>query len=105
VSSSARGDQARLVREDHELRPVASRELDHRPADMGLGGGGAEDHGLGDLVVGKAVRDQGHHFPFPVREAFHPRRGDRVGRPGDELADQPAGDRGRQQRVPAHDDP
>jgi len=96
LQGGARGHQAGLVGEDHELRPVARAELDHRPADVGLGGGGAEHHGLGDLVVGQAVRDQGHHLAFPVGEALHPRRGDRVRRPGDELADQAAGDGGRQ---------
>jgi hypothetical protein len=53
----AGGDQAGLVGEDDELRPVASAELDHRPADVGLGGGGAEHQGGGDLVVGQAVGD------------------------------------------------
>jgi hypothetical protein len=72
---------------------------------VGLGGGGTEHHGFGDLVVGKAVRDQGHHFAFPVGQALHSHRGHRVGRPGDELADQTAGDRGRQQRLAAHDHP
>jgi hypothetical protein len=70
-----------------------------------LGGGGAEHQGVGDLVVGQAVRDQGHHLPFPVGEGFHSCRGDRVRRPGYELADQAAGDRRGQQRVPSHDDP
>ena len=51
------------------------------------------------------MRDQGHHLPLPVGEAFHPGRGDRVRRPGDELADQAAGDGGRQQGVSARDDP
>ena len=36
---------------------------------------------------------------------FHPDRGDRVRRPGYEFADQAAGDRRGQQRIPAHDDP
>ena len=105
LPAGARGDQAGLVGEDNELRPVAGAELDHRTADVGLGGGGAEHHRVGDLVVGQAVRDQGHHLSFPVGEGFHPCRGDRVRRPGDELADQAAGDRRGQQRVPAHDDP
>src|ERR1700677_790473 len=34
------GDQAGLVGEDHELRAVARAELDHRPADVRLGGRG-----------------------------------------------------------------
>src|SRR5689334_3867664 len=101
----ARGDQAGLVGEDDELGPVAGTELDHRPADVGLGSGGAEHHGLGDLVVGQAMGDQGDHLPLPVGEALHPGRRDRVRRPGHELADQAAGDRGGQQRVAAHDDP
>ena len=36
------------------------------------------------------MRDQGHHLAFPVGEAFHSYRGHRVGRAGDELADQAA---------------
>jgi hypothetical protein len=99
----ARGNQAGLVGEHNELRPVAGTELDHRAADVGLGGGGAEHHGGGDLVVGQAVRDKGHHLSFPVGEAFHSGRGDRVRWTGYEFADQAAGDRGGQQRIPAHD--
>jgi hypothetical protein len=72
---------------------------------VGLGGGRAEHHRLGDLVVGEAVRDQGDDLAFAVGEPFHSHRGHRIGRPGDELADQTAGDRGRQERFAAHDDP
>jgi hypothetical protein len=42
LSGGARGDQAGLVGEDNELRAVTRAELDHRPADVGLGGCGAE---------------------------------------------------------------
>src|SRR5580658_867087 len=64
----AGGDQAGLVGEDDELRPVTGAELDHRPADVGLGGGGAEHQDFGDFVVGQTVRDQGHDLAFPVGE-------------------------------------
>ena len=49
------------------------------------------------------MRDQRHNFPFPIGERLHPRGGGRIGRPGNELADQPAGDRRGQQGVAAHD--
>jgi hypothetical protein len=39
LPGGAGGDQAALVGEDDELRAVAGAELDHRPADVGLGGG------------------------------------------------------------------
>ena len=105
LPGGARGNQAGLIGEDNELRPIAGAELAHRTTDVGLGSGGAEHYGLGDLVVGQTVRDQGHHLAFPVGEGFHPSCGDRVRRPGDALADQAAGDRWRQQGVPAHGDP
>ena len=49
------------------------------------------------------MRDQGHYFPFPVGQGFHPDGGQSVRGPGDELADQTAGDRGGEQGVPARD--
>jgi predicted peroxiredoxin len=47
----ARPHQARLVGDDHELGPVPGPELDHGPADVGLGRGGADVGPLGDLVI------------------------------------------------------
>jgi putative molybdopterin biosynthesis protein len=105
LPGAARGDHPGLVGEDDQLRPVVRAELHHRPADVRLGRGGAEHQGVGDLVVGQPVRDQGHHLAFPVGQGFHARRGHRIRRPGDELADQAAGDGRGQERVPAHDDP
>jgi len=45
------------------------------------------------------VRDQCHHLPFPAGKCLHAGRGDRIGRAGDELADQAAGDGRGQQRI------
>jgi acetyl-CoA carboxylase beta subunit len=39
-------------------------ELDHRAADVGLGGGGADDESLGDLAVAEPVSDEGHLLAF-----------------------------------------
>jgi hypothetical protein len=71
---------------------------------VSLGGRGAQHQSVGDLVVGQAVRDERRDLALPVGKGFHPHRGHRVRRPGDELADQAAGYRRGQQRVPAHHD-
>ena len=58
LPGGARGDEAGLVGEDDELGAVAGAELDHGPADVGLGGGGAEE--TGDFVFqGWTVTDPG----------------------------------------------
>jgi hypothetical protein len=51
LPGGSRCHQAGLVGEDDELCPVTGAELDHRPADMGLGGGRAQYHGVGDLTI------------------------------------------------------
>src|SRR5690606_10012190 len=45
--------EPRLVGEHDELGAVAGPQLGHGPADVGLGGHGADDEPLGDLVVGQ----------------------------------------------------
>ena len=59
----------------------------------------------GDLVVGEALGDQGHHLPLPVGEAGQVGEAGRVLGPGGELLDQAAGDPGRQEGVARHHRP
>ena len=59
----------------------------------------------GDLVVAQPAGDQGHDLALAVGELLE-RVGDlAVGWPGHVLADQPAGDRRRQESVPPGGDP
>jgi peptidoglycan/LPS O-acetylase OafA/YrhL len=104
---SAGTDQPGLVREDHELGPVADPELRHRPVHVGLGGERRQEEPFGDVVVGQAVGHQGQHLPFPVGEPVERQRVRQ--RPrfrlAEEPADQPARRPGGQQRVAGGDDP
>src|SRR5512132_2411357 len=92
-------DQAGLVGEDDQLGPVACPELDHGPADVGLGRGRADDQLGRDLVVGQAGRDQAHDLALAVGELAQ--LGGRAGLPcpGGELGHQPPGHPGREQGV------
>ena len=72
---------------------------------MGLGRGGADDHAGRELVVAQPAGDQGHHLALPVGELLEGVDDLAVGWPGHVLADQPAGDRRRQQSVPPGGDP
>src|SRR5687767_13002176 len=55
-----RTHEAGLVGEHHELRPVTGVQLGHRPADVGLGRGGAHHESLRDLVVAQTLADERH---------------------------------------------
>ena len=94
VSPAVRAHQTWFVRQNHELRPVSHAEFGHGPAHVGAHGGRAHVQLLGDLVVGEAVGDEGHHFTLPLgdRIEFGRRRGF-LG-PGGEFGDQPAGHAG-----------
>ena len=46
----------------NELGAVARIELEHDAADVRLGGGGADDDPLDDLVVAEAGGDVGQHL-------------------------------------------
>src|SRR3954447_26118230 len=59
-------NEARLVREDDELRTVACTELDHRPADMCLRSCPAHEQAPADLVVVESTGDQGHHLTLAL---------------------------------------
>src|ERR1700752_3414383 len=63
----AGADQAGLVGDDDQLRPVPGPELGHRPGGVRLGGGGAQVELVGDLFVGQAAGDQRDDFPFAPR--------------------------------------
>src|SRR5262245_55760021 len=101
----AGADQAGLVGEHDQLGPVAGPELDHGPADMGLGRGRAYDQLVGDLVVGQAGRDQPHDLALAVGELAQLGRGAWLAGPRGELGHQPAGHPGRQQGVAGGDRP
>src|SRR6202035_281218 len=58
----AGADQAGLVGDDDQLRPVPGAELRHRPGGVGLGGGDAQVELVGDLLVGQAAGDQRDDF-------------------------------------------
>src|SRR4051812_27617828 len=64
--------EARLVREDHQLRAIAQAELRHRPAHVGLRGQGAHEQPGRDLVVREAGRDQADHLAFTFGQALEP---------------------------------
>src|SRR5215211_213735 len=86
-------DQAALVGDHDELGAVAGAELEQDAADVGLGGGGADDQPFGDLLVAEAGGDQGQHLAFALGQLFElGRRVTVVAGLGDELGDQLAGD-------------
>src|SRR5829696_192161 len=66
-------DEARLVREDDELRAVAGAELDHRPRDVGARRGRRDDEALGDLLVGHAAADERHDLALAVGQLLDER--------------------------------
>src|SRR5436190_13764070 len=101
----AGADQAGLVGEHDQLGPVAGPELDHGPADVGLGRGRADDQLVGDLVVGQAGRDQPHDLALALGELVELGRGAGLTGPGGELGHQPPGHPGRQQGVAGGDRP
>src|SRR5262245_16726972 len=53
----ARPHEPRLVSDDHQLRPVPRSQLQHRAADVGLGGGRADIEPSGDLGVRQSFPD------------------------------------------------
>jgi hypothetical protein len=63
-------------------------------------GGDADEQLGGDLLVAESAADQGQHFSLAIGQDVERRaRGHGRTRPIDELADEPAGDAGRQQRL------
>src|SRR3954454_15054396 len=97
LAGSPRLHEPRLVGEYDELRAVARVELEHRPADVCLGGRGTHDESLGDLTVRESYGDKAHHLALARGDLLEPLR-DRavtVGMRG-ELVDEPPGDAGRQ---------
>jgi len=50
--------------ERDELAAVVGAELEHRPADVGLGCAGADDEPLGDGGVAEAERDERDDLAF-----------------------------------------
>src|SRR5438874_130842 len=85
--------QAALVSHDYELGAVAGAELGHDAADVGLGGGGADYKGFGDLFVVHAAGDEEEDLALPFGEFRHALRdcGWPLGAAG-ELGDEAAGD-------------
>ena len=96
-------DQARLVRGDHRLGPVAQAELGQHPADVGLDRLLADDEPGGDLRVGQALGDQPQHLGLARGQRGRASAGRRPAarpQPG-ELGDQPPGDAGASSASPA----
>src|SRR4029079_19784503 len=50
--------EAGIEGEHDEVGTVVDAELEHRAADVGLGGGGADDELLGDVGVAETARDE-----------------------------------------------
>lgn len=98
-------DEAGLICEHDELCPVTGAQFGHCPADVGLRGGGADDHSRRDLVVAEPVRYLGNNFAFAVGEYLEPACGLCVGWSRDELADQGTGNCGGEKCVAVGDDP
>src|SRR5262249_37979361 len=84
---------------------VGGLEFGHGPADVCLGGGGADHHPGGDLVVGQAAGGQGDDLAFAVGERVESGHDAGVGWSGQVLADQAAGDRGGKQGVASGGEP
>ena len=96
------GRPARHGGEHDELGAVVGAELEHRPADVGLGRGGADDEPLGDVGVAEAKRDEPHDLAFAWSQLVE-QIGARQLRVWDgcELGDQPTREAWRQHRVAA----
>ena len=67
-SASAGGDQARLVRQHDQLRPVSGPYFGEDARDVGLYGGVAHRQPLGDLGVAQPPAHQQKDLSFPWRE-------------------------------------
>jgi hypothetical protein len=79
LSHRARSDESGLVGDDDELRAIVRVEFGHRPGDVCLTGGWADDEVLGDLVVGQPGGNQREDLTLPVgegREAARRRGGE-----------------------------
>src|SRR4051794_31076037 len=100
VSRGARFDESGLVGVDDGLCSVAEVEFGVDACDVGLDGRVADDELRGDLGVGVAAGDELEYLEL-ARGEFLQAGGVRVGRGGaaEEAFDEPAGDRGGEQRV------
>src|SRR5215211_7204902 len=101
----ARDDETRLVGRHHGLRAVAQVELHQHAADVRLDRLLADHQPLGELAVGQPFGDEAQDLSLargqltqPIGARCQPRAQAR------ELADQPPGDGGSQQRLPRRDD-
>src|SRR4051812_38042074 len=74
LAGSPRFHEPRLVREYDELRAVARVELEHRPADVCLGGRRTHDESVGDLAIRESYRDEAHHLALAGGELLEPLR-------------------------------
>lgn len=92
-----------MVGEDDELCAIAGAEFDHRAAHVGFGCRRADNQPLGDLIVGKATGHQRHHLTLALGQ--HAQVGRELGsaRQRCKLSDQPPGDAGGEQPLPARD--
>src|SRR5262245_7408950 len=100
TARSRPADQPGLVGDHDQLSTITSTELGHRVADMGAGGGRAEEQLGADLVVAEPLPDQDQYLTLPLGQYRQPLLGDltrnSVRR---ELSDESPGDPRREQRV------
>ena len=96
-------DEASLVGEHDGLGAVVEVELGEDACDVRLDGGVADDEFAGDVGVREAAGDEPQHFEL-ARGQLGERRGlFALGRPACVVLDQPARDRGREERVAGGD--
>src|SRR5215469_10610379 len=103
----AGADQAVLVGVDDGLDPVTQAEFGQDAADVGLDGCLGQEEPLGDLGVGVAGGDLDEDLAFPHGQLAQLGRfrggGGGAGQVGQERVEEPAGDGGGDDRVPAGD--
>lgn len=92
-------DEAGLVGQHDCLDTVAEAEFGQHAADVRLDGGLAEVELGGDLGIGEAPGEAEQYVALPVGEVTEHVRRRGGSRPPNELGQQSAGDRGRDERV------
>jgi phenylalanyl-tRNA synthetase alpha chain len=101
---SLRSDESGLVGDDDQLRAVPGTEFHHGMADVGAGGGWAEEQCGADLVIAHALTDERQDLTLSFGEDGEPVSGGLVGCAScGELGDEAARDARREQRLSVGD--
>ena len=87
--TAARTDDAGLVGKHHRLHAVADAELHQEPADVGLGGGLADEHRGCDLLVAQTSRQQEQGLVLTLGQIVRQRSFAGIGLTRELLADTP----------------